>query len=219
MLKALFLAASALSLAAVSFAQENDPELYLSIDEQPGPWFLQRSTCTLAHNVNGDSIAVVRFRATIGVEIEFLDPDLRVRVDEAAPFVVAVDGAREESLGIGIAEGDRQGYRLSVSEGMLARINTGHRLEASTGERALLRLDLAGADRAMAAMDECILETVADALANGNEMNPFANATVEEWEAFDPYGNGAVPEDWDGFDLSGNEIAPEEVDGSIPNAM
>ena len=222
MLKALVLAASALGLAAVGLAQD-DPEQYWSIDDQPGPWFLQRSTCTLAHNVNGESIAVVRLRASMGVEIEFLDPDLRgVRVDETAPFVVSVDGAREESFGMGIAEEDRQGYRLSVSDGMLERIRTGRRLEAGTGERTLLRLDLAGAERALAAMEDCILEAAAHALANGNEMDPFANATDEDWgNGFDPYGNGAVPEDWNGFAPHGNEAAPEGMDGmgSIPNAM
>jgi hypothetical protein len=221
MLKALVLAASALGLAAVGLAQENDPDLYISIDDQPGPWFLQRSTCTLAHNVNGNSIAVVRFRASMGVEIEFLDPDLRVRVDETAPFVVSVDGASEESLGIGIAEGDRQGYRLSAPDGMLVRISTGRLLEASTRGRTLLRLDLAGANRAVAAMEECILETAAAALANGNGMDPFANATDEDWEnEFDPYGNGTVPEDWNGSEPYEEFSVPEEDGiGSIPNAM
>lgn len=220
---ALLLAAPALALglATLAVAQAlSDDELFYSIDDQPGPWFLQRSTCTLAHNVNGDSIAVVRFQIGMGVEIEFLDPDLRrVRVDETAPFVVSVDGAGEESLGTGIAETDRQGYRLSVSEELFARIRTGRRLEAGTGGRTLLRLDLAGADRAVAAMEECILETAADALANENGLDPFANATVEE--GFDPYGNGTVPEDWNGFAPYGNEAGPEEVDGtgSIPNTM
>lgn len=179
MFRALVLAASALGLATIALAQDNDPEQYWAVGDGP-PWYLQRSTCTLAHNATGDSIAVVRFLIGMGIEIEFLDPDLRrVRVDEPVPLVLSVDGALEESLGTGIAEEDRRGYRLWVSEEMLARIRAGRRLEAGTRGRTLLRLDLAGADRAVAAMEECVLEAAAEAVANGNELDPFANASVD----------------------------------------
>ena len=178
---ALLLAAPALvlGLATLAVAQDNDPEQYWAVGDGP-PWYLQRSTCTLAHNTTGDSLAVVRFRIGMGVEIEFLDPALRrVRVDEPVPIVLSVDGAREEGLGTGIDEGDRRGYRLWVSAEMFARIRTGQRLEASTRGRTLLRLDLGGADRAVAAMEACNLELAAEAVANGNELDPFANASVD----------------------------------------
>ena len=58
---AFILAASAavLGLATLSVAQESTDEQYMSVGDEPN-WYFQRSTCTLAHNVNGQSPAVVR---------------------------------------------------------------------------------------------------------------------------------------------------------------
>lgn len=206
MFKAAFIlaaSASALGLATLSLAQEaTNDELYYSINQDPGPWFLQRSTCTLAHNVNGDSIAVVRLRIGMGVELEFLDPALRrVEASEAAPFVVAVDGVTEEGFGIGIIEGDRQGYRLSVSPEMLDRIGMGRRLEATTGGRTLLRLDLAGAPAAIAAMNACNEEAAnaGNAMTDGSDNMTAMDMDVNRIDAMedraDALQNAAIPED------------------------
>lgn len=153
--------ASGLGLASLSLAQDGSPdaadERYVAVSADDPNWYLQQSTCTLAHNFNGDSLAVVRFRVAMGAEIEFVDPALRqVRQGRTATFMVVVDGAAEESIAMGIDEGNRRGYRLSfASYEILDRIGAGRRLEATTGGRTLLRLDLAGAGPAFAAMRAC----------------------------------------------------------------
>ena len=178
MFKAALILAASLALpglAAFAVAQESMDEQYMPVSEDPN-WYLQRSTCTLAHSVNGDSPAVVRFRIGMGVEIEFVDPALRnVRQGVSAEFDVAVDGAREWGMGMGIAEEGRRGYRLSLaSYEILDRIGTGRRLEAMTGGRTLLRLDLAGAAPAIAAMRACYDAAAAEAdtmVDDGNISN------------------------------------------------
>jgi len=159
--------ASALGLATLSLAQEATDERFMPVSGSDRNWYLQRSTCTLAHNVNGDSAAVVRLRIVMGVELDFVDPALRgVRQSDAAEFVVAVDGVNEGSFGMGIDEGDRWGYALSVSHELLDRMSTGRRLEARSGGRTLLRLDLTGAAAAIDAMRACHREyNLANAMA------------------------------------------------------
>jgi len=148
-------AASALGLATLSIAQDSRDDEFMPVGNDPN-WYLQRSTCTLAHSVNGESAAVVRLNIGMGVEMEFVDPALRrVRQGATAEFTVAVDGAREWSLGTGIEEENRGGYRLSLSNEILRRIAAGRRLEAKTGRQTLLRLDLAGAGPAVNAMRAC----------------------------------------------------------------
>lgn len=136
--------------------EDSDDDLYMPVGEDHD-WYLQRSTCTLAHSANGESLEVVRFRQTMGTEIEFVDPALRnVRDGESADFEVAVDGASEQAWGMGIHEDDRQGYLLTLgSPDILDRLAAGRTLEARAGRRTLLRLDLAGAGPAIAALREC----------------------------------------------------------------
>ncbi len=204
MFKAAFILVAALAgsgLAAFAVAQESTDEQYMAVGDAPN-WYLERSTCTLAHNVNGDSPAVVRFRIAMGIEIEFLDPALRnVRQGHSSQFVVAVDGAAEDSFAMGIAEEGRQGYRLSLaSYEILDRISAGRRLEATTGRRTLLRLDLAGAAAAIAALRACDEEgaNLTNAMAEepGNmsamEMVMTTNSTEARVDALE---NAATPEE------------------------
>lgn len=200
MLKAaLILAASAAasSLATLSVAQENPDDRYMAFSDDRN-WYLQRSTCTLAHNVNGVSRAVVWFRLGAGVSLEFVDPALRdIRQGAEAPLVVAVDGAGEDSFGTGVVEEGRRGYGLLVSDEMLDRIATGRRLEVRTRGRALLQLDLAGAGPAIAAMRACY------------EAIAVADMTAPDMNMVDAMENRA--------DALRNEAAPEEMSSS--NAM
>ena len=195
MFKAAFiLAASAamLGLATLSLAQESTDDQFMAVGDSAN-WYLQRSTCTLAHSVNGQSAAVVRLRISMGVDLEFVDPALRgVRVTETAPFVVTVDGVSEEGFGMGIAEEGRDGYRLGVSHEMLDRIIIGRRLEARSGGRTLLRLDLAGAAPAIDAMRTCH-QAFLDSLPpveDGMAMNAIDAAE----NAADAARNGVAPQ-------------------------
>lgn len=192
-------AASAPGLATLSIAQENSDDQFMAFSDDRN-WYLQRATCTLAHNVNGESSAVVWFRLGAGVSVEFVDPALRdVRQGVGTPLVVAVDGAGEDSLGTGIVEEGRRGYGLLASDEMLERIATGRRLEVRMRGRALLRLDLAGAGPAIAAMRACY-QAVAEADMTALDGNM---STIDAME------NRA--------DAMRNEATPEEV--SSPNRM
>lgn len=163
-------AASALGLATLSIAQENIDDQFIAFSDDRN-WYLQRSTCTLAHNANGESRAVVWLRLGAGVSLEFVDPALRdVRQGVSTPLVVAVDGAGEDSVGTGIVEEGRRGYGLLVSDEMLERIATGRRLEVRMRGRALLQRDLAGAGPAIAAMRACY-EAVAVADRSDSDMD------------------------------------------------
>lgn len=194
MIRPAFILVAALAgsgLAAFAVAQESTDEQYLSFSDDPN-WYLQRSTCTLAHSINGNSLEVVRFRIGMGVEIEFVDPALRsVRQGVTAEFDVAVDGASEWSLGMGIDEGNRRGYRLSLaSDEILDRIAAGRRLEATTRGRTLLSLDLAGAEPAIRAMRDCHATMAGD--GSTEDMNMSALNAMDERPG--PLENGAEPE-------------------------
>ena len=167
---AIILAASlaAAGLATSSPAQDDPDEEYWSINEEPGPWYLQRSTCTLAHNATDRAekerdrgVVVVWFRTGGGAEIAFRDRNSRDRIRDGQPvrLNVTVDGAARPVLG---AQGQRfengRGYRIFAEEAMLDAIAAGRRLEFRRGGRPVLLLDLAGAGPAIAALRACQAE-------------------------------------------------------------
>jgi len=215
MLKTAFiLAASAALGLTLSAAQESTDEQFMPVSDDPN-WYLQRSTCTLAHNVNGESRSVVRLRISMGVELDFVDPALRgVRQSDAAQFVVAVDGATEGSFGMGIDEGDRWGYALSVSHELLDRMSTGRRLEARSGGRTLLRLDLAGAAAAIDAMRACHQAMSSAAPAGDWNMSDNMNDSVMDMNMSDA--NWSDMGDMNALDMNYTN-AMDDMD--IPNAM
>lgn len=154
---ALILAASAaLGIAALAAAQENPDDQFLSVGNDPN-WYLQRAGCTLARSENGNSDEVVRLQVAMGAHLEVVGRRPRVRNNTNAQIVLAVDGASEQSYGIGIEwEGDgRSGYRIPISDDMLQRISAGRRLEIRADGRPLRAVDLAGAGPAIAALQEC----------------------------------------------------------------
>lgn len=202
MFKAAFIAAALAGsgLAAFAVAQESTDEQFMPVSDDPN-WYLQRSTCTLAHNVNGDSAAVVRFRIGMGTEIEFLDPALRdVRQGVSRMIMVSVDGNAEESYSMGMHEEGRQGYRLSLSHEFLDRISIGRRLEARAGGRTLLGLDLVNAATAVGAMRTCS-EAIAEADMNANAMDMDMNMVDAMENAADALENAA--------DAASNAATPE----------
>jgi len=148
-------AAAALGLAALAIAQESTDEQFMPVGGDPN-WYLQRSGCTLARSENGESREVIRLRIAMGVSLEVIGERPRVRNGDNSPIVVMVDGASEDSFGIGFAwEDGRSGYLISVSDELLNRLSGGRRLEISAGGRRLRAVDLAGAGRAIAAMRAC----------------------------------------------------------------
>lgn len=179
--------------AAFALAQENTDDQFMPISEVDQNWYLQRSTCTLAHSLNGNSPKVVRFRIGMGTEIEFVDPALRdVRQGQSRMIMVSVDGeGAEESYSMGIHEDGRQGYRLSLSGEFLERIATGRRLEARAGGRTLLSLDLDFAEAAIGGMRNCT-----ETMANGG-----ADPATSAENAADAMDNAA--------DAARNAISPE----------
>ena len=185
MIKAAFIlaaSASALGLATLSLAQESTDEQFMPVPGQAQEnWFLQRASCMLAHNVNGVSRDVIRLQIGMGVSLEVMGERPRVRNNDTTPIRLLVDGAAEESYGIGLEwEGDgRSGYRISVSDELLDRMSAGRRLEIRTGERSLRAIDLAGAGPAIAAMRACH-EEAATAMpddANMSAMDMDMNLT------------------------------------------
>lgn len=156
MIKAAFiLAASALGLETLAVAQDSADDQYLAVADD-GPWYLQRSTCTLAHNDNATGVTAW-FRISMGTDIEFADSSLTgVADNEDVGMLIVVDGTAEESFGQGATYDDgRKGYRLFGGQELIDRIGAGRRLELRRGREAVLRLDLAGADVAMSALRAC----------------------------------------------------------------
>lgn len=200
MLKAAFViagSASALGLAALAAAQGSTDDDFMPISEVDQNWYLQRSTCTLAHSVNGNSPKVVRLVMGMGTALEFVDPALRnIRPGSSANFTVAIDDATEETYGVALVEESRAGYRLSLSDEMLDRIGSGRRLEARSQGRALLRLDLDNAAMAMNAMRTC------------QEMATNGAAGAME---------SSLNESMDAESAARNAI--EATEGATPNAM
>ena len=144
----------------------------------------------------------------MGVSLEVIGERLRIRNGDNSPIVVTVDGAAEESYGIGFEwEGDgRSGYRIPVSDELLDRLSAGRRLEIRAGERPLRAVDLAGAGPAIAAMRAChdmaAMPTPDNMAAMDMDMN-FTNAMSEE-------------PDMTAMDMN---YANAMDDTSIPNAM
>lgn len=180
---AFILAASvaALGVATLSAAQDNPDEQYWSVTAGRGPWFFQRSTCTLVHNATDQAtnerdhaILVIWFRIGMGTEIEFADRRLRgVRDQEAVLLAVTIDGARQHvypGLGAVFPEG-RQGYRFDGPHELLDAIAAGRRLEVRRGGRAVLQLDLAGAGPAIAALRACHAEAAEPAPGESDIAN------------------------------------------------
>lgn len=167
MLKAALILAAALAgsgFAAFAATQESEDEQFLSVGDDRN-WYLQRAGCTIARSENGNSDDVIRLRQMMGAHLEVIGHRPRVRNGDTARIVVAVDGASEESYGIGFAWEDRRsGYRIPISDEMLERIGTGRRLQVSAGGRPLRAVDLAGAGPAIAAMRACY-----DAMAGESE--------------------------------------------------
>lgn len=157
MIKAAFMlvAASVLGLATLAMAQDPADEDYLAVADD-GPWYLQRSTCTLAHNDDATGVTAW-FRISMGTDIEFADRRLTdVEEHEDVAMVIAVDDASEESMAQGVTYDDgRKGYRLFGMQELIDRIGAGRRLELRRGRQAVLRLDLAGADVAVSALSAC----------------------------------------------------------------
>jgi hypothetical protein len=164
---AFILAASlaALGLATLAAAQESTDDLFVSVPGDEGPWYLQRSSCTLAHNATDQAenesergILVVWFGTGTGTDIEFRDRRLgRGQIEAAATLVVTVDGAARGAYGaqgLVYANGGR-GYRLSGPPALLGAIAAGRRLELRRDGRPVLQLDLAGAGPAIAALRAC----------------------------------------------------------------
>lgn len=167
---ALILAASlaGLGLATLAAAQGATDDLYVSVPGDEGPWYLLRSSCTLAHNATDQAenesergILVVWFGAGTGTDIEFRDRRLgRGQIGAAATLVVTVDGAAQGTYGaqgLVYANGGR-GYRLSGPPALLGAIAAGRRLELRRDGRPILQLDLAGAGAAIAALRACASE-------------------------------------------------------------
>lgn len=186
--------------AAFAVAQENMDDQFMPISEVDQNWYLQRSTCTLAHSLNGNSPKVVRFRIGMGTEIEFVDPALRdVRQGQSRMIMVSVDGeGAEESYSMGVHEDGRQGYRLSLSHEFLERVATGRRLEARAGGRTLLSLDLDFAEAAIGGMRNCT-----ETMANGGADQAYSveNQTYTVENRADALDNAA--------DAARNAISPE----------
>ena len=152
---ALMLAASVLGLATLAMAQGLSDDQYLAVAGD-GPWYLQRSTCTLAHNDDATGVTAW-FRISMGTDIEFADSSLTsVAEHEDVGMLIVVDGATEETFGQGATyEDGRKGYRLFGGQELIDRIGAGRRLELRRGRETVLRLDLAGADVAMSALRAC----------------------------------------------------------------
>ena len=166
--KAVFILAASLTglgLATLAAAQGSTDDLYVSVPGDEGPWYLRRSTCTLAHNAtdqaeneNDRGILVVWFGTGTATDIEFRDRRLgRAQIGGAATLVVTVDGATKGAYGaqaMAYAEGGR-GYRLSGPPELLGAIAAGRRLEFRRDGWPVLQLDLNGAGPAIAALRAC----------------------------------------------------------------
>lgn len=164
---AVILAASlaGLGLATLAAAQDSTDDLFVSVPGDEGPWYLQRSSCTLAHNATDNAenesdrgILVVWFGTGTGTDIEFRDRRLAgVQMAGAAAFVVTVDGVRQGVYGArGMAyDNGGRGYRLSGPPALLGAIAAGRRLELRRDGRPVLQLDLTGAGPAIAALRAC----------------------------------------------------------------
>lgn len=162
---ALILAASvALGLATLAGAQDADDEQFWSINDEAGPWWLQRAACILAHNEGDRGTTVIWLRFSSSPDIEFVAPRVgAVREDVHTLLIVTVDGVDEEFGALGVAHEDgRRGYRFFGSDELFDRIGAGRRLEISTEGRELLAIDLANAGPAIAALRACNAAVEAD---------------------------------------------------------
>ena len=149
---AVILAAAALGVAAL--AQDNPDEQFLAV-EGDGPWYLQRTTCTLARNDDATGVTIW-FRLGMGLDVEFADRRLRgVRDGSDAELVVAIDSRQEQTFAQGTSwEDGRSGYRMLTISAPDA-LASGRRLEIRRGGQALVQIPLAGAAPALAAMRDC----------------------------------------------------------------
>ena len=171
---AFMLAAAALGLTAL--AQDNPDEQYLAV-EGDGPWYLQRATCTLAHNDDATGVTIW-FRLGAGLDLEFADRRLRgVRDGSDTELLIAIDGRQDPTFAQGTSwEDGRPGYRmLTLADPEL--LAAGRRLEIRRGGQALVQIPLAGAAPALAALRDC-QEAAGDmvivdnaAMAEGNYIN------------------------------------------------
>lgn len=170
----IILAASAAALSAATLGRAQEPsEEYLSVPGRTGPWYLQSSTCTLAHNEGDRGTRVVWFRLSMGAEIEFADRDLRGVRDGEATLTLAVDGQAQPvhtAQGV-VYEDARGGYRLFGPPEWLDAVATGRRLEVRRAGRPVLQLDLPGAGPAVAALRDCWNEAAATAPDESNVLN------------------------------------------------
>lgn len=168
---AVILAAAALGVAAL--AQDNPDEQFLAV-EGDGPWYLQRTTCTLAHNDDATGVTLW-FRLSMGLDVEFADRRLRgVRDGSDAELVVAIDSRQEQTFAQGTSwEDGRSGYRmLTISDPV--DLEGGRRLEIRRGNQVLVQIPLAGVAPALAALRDC-QQAAADMIVDENAAMPDGN--------------------------------------------